>query len=286
MYATITMAIVSMVLSIVMMFVHPHFNREGSWLSWIRLSPEGKRVTILEDTLRSLGIAQLVTALALVISAWKSFMPDNLDDPHAALAISQALLASYSHMAPLGLLLGSGNIGKKSFSMRFFTNIITSILATYVYFHPSLLRIGSWPEVAVMMMSVLSCALVVILEGFPLWMVLVRLPGRVGRKEIERASPPRLSWLVVIVSTVGTSIMLGLTIYLKFFSKIRGCDMRNGADGSDGEWGFGQWLAILMLAAVAMSIIEEFTGEIDSQSLSSKRCRADYPATRCQSAQV
>lgn len=119
-----------------------------------------------------------------------------------------------------------------------------------------------------MLMSVLSCALVLVLEGIPLWSVM-HARGRTGRKEIAAASPPAVARIVVGAGTVCTAFMLWLTIQLKFFSRIRGCNMLNGGeDGEDGDWGFGQLLAILMLAAVALSIFEEFTGSLVSMLFS------------------
>jgi hypothetical protein len=53
--------------------------------------------------------------------------------------------------------------------------------------------------------------------------------------------------------------MFALIIYLKI-TVIRGCNMDLGGEDGDNDMGFGQWLAIFMLAAVALSAFEEFTG--------------------------
>ncbi|PPJ60644.1 hypothetical protein CBER1_03641 [Cercospora berteroae] len=210
----------------------------------------------VQDAINTLGLTQLITSLALLISTLVIYSDSN-NDPHALLAFALTLLATSSHVAPRAALVKTNKARIRPLFPRCVL-FFGEHLAFTLYF----LR----RRVAKEDCPFWTIRIVLLVCGAVLWIcIAANMVICVWRpKDDIPALYARLVEFGAYVSiAVGTAIAVAMTttvLYLVYGQKA--CDMLKKQ--GDAMWSFGQYLAILMSLVPALSFVEHLIGDRDA----------------------
>lgn len=217
---------------------------------WFRRSDRLHRA--VEDAISNLGLTQLITSLALLISTLVIYS-DSYNDPHALLAFALTLLATSSHVAPRAALVKTNKTRIRPLFPRCVL-FLSEHLAFTVYFLRRRVAEDDCPFWTI--------RIVLLVCGAVLWVcIAANMVICIWRpKDDIPALYARMvevgAYVSIVVGTAVTVAMTATALYLVYGQKA--CDMLKGQ--GDSMWSFGQYLAILMLLVPALSFVEHLIG--------------------------
>lgn len=209
----------------------------------------------VKDAISTLGLTQLITSLALLISTLVIYN-SAYTDPHALLAFALTLLATSSHVAPRAALVKTNDTKIRPLFPRCILFLGEHLAFTIHFLRPSM-TVERDPFRPVRM--------IVLVSGAVLWVciaanMVICLWRPKGTTLAAYAQLIRLGAYASI--TIGTLVSVAMTttaLYILYGQ--RECDMLQQADNI---WTFGQYLTILMLLAPVLSFVEHLIGESTS----------------------
>ncbi|CAK1360268.1 unnamed protein product [Cercospora beticola] len=210
----------------------------------------------VQDAISNLGLTQLITSLALLISTLVIYSDSN-NDPHALLAFALTLLATSSHVAPRAALVKTNKARIRPLFPRCVL-FLGEHLAFTIYFLRRRVAKDDCPFWTI--------RIVLLVCGAALWIcIAANIVVCIWRpKDDITALYARLVEIGAYVSiVVGTAIAVAMTatvLYLVYGQKA--CDMLKKQEAP--MWSFGQYLAILMLLVPALSFVEHLIGDRDA----------------------
>lgn len=206
----------------------------------------------MKDAISNLGLTQLITSLALLISTLVIYS-DSYNDPHALLAFALTLLATSSHVAPRAALVKTN----KSTIRPLFPRCIL-FLGEHLAFTIHFLRRPVEEEHC----PFWNVRIVVLVCGAVLWiciaanMVICLWRPKDDVPTIYAQLIEFGAYASIIVGTAITVAMTATALYLVYGQNM--CDMLE--EQGDSIWSFGQYLAILMLLVPILSFVEYLIG--------------------------
>ncbi|GIZ37445.1 hypothetical protein CKM354_000089100 [Cercospora kikuchii] len=221
---------------------------------WFRRSDRLHRA--VQDAISNLGLTQLITSLALLISTLVIYS-DSYNDPHALLAFALTLLATSSHVAPRAALVKTNKTRIRPLFPRCVL-FLSEHLAFTIYFLRRRVAEDDCPFWTI--------RIVLLVCGAVLWVcIAANMVICIWRpKDDIPVLYARLvevgAYISIVVGTAVTVAMTATALYLVYGQKA--CDMLKGQ--GDSMWSFGQYLAILMLLVPALSFVEHLIGDRDA----------------------
>lgn len=222
--------------------------------SWHRKARWGRAV---KDAISTLGLTQLITSLALLISTLVVYNAA-YTDPHALLAFTLTLLATSSHVAPRAALVKTNDSKIRPLFPRCILFLGEHLAFTIHFLRPSMTAEHD-PFRTVRIIVLVSGALLWVCIAANMVICLWRPKGEILPTYVQLI---RLgAYASITVGTLVTVAMTTTALYILYGQ--RECDMLQQADNI---WTFGQYLTILMLLAPVLSFVEHLIGKKSSHT--------------------